>query len=369
MKRLVFSLLVALLALPLGAATAQDGDQAPPASYADVADQFSALEEEASAASEEVIDLFLSGDLETLHAHLNEEARAAITLPMLEQAYGMLTAGPPVGEQIGKRVLMVTGEISAAAAVYAWGEQQVQFTVAVDQSGQIAGLNFQPVLLLPDDPAAGIEIPVSFRLPFDGLWFVGWGGPDALHNYHVDAPPQRHAYDFLVWKDGSTYSGRGKEVEDYYAYGQPVLAPADGTVVRVVDGLKDVKPQIETDAENPAGNHVVIQVADEVYLLIAHLQAGTLLVAEGDTVAAGQEIGRVGNSGNTSEPHIHIHLQDTPDMFTYSEDGRITGLSDAIGLPLAFSAIEVNGKPFAKTVPLGGQFAQQRGEPACCTGL
>jgi len=369
MKRLVFSLLVALLALPLDAATAQDGDQAPPASYADVADQFSALEEEASAASEEVIDLFLSGDLETLHAHLNEEARAAITLPMLEQAYGMLTAGPPVGEQIGKRVLMVTGEISAAAAVYAWGEQQVQFTVAVDQSGQIAGLNFQPVLPLPDDPAAGYDSPVSFRLPFAGLWYVGWGGPDVLHNYHVGAPPQRHAYDFLVWKDGSTFSGDGTSNEDYYAFGQPVFAPADGTVVRAVDGLRDVKPQIETDGEHPAGNHVVIEVAEDAYLYIAHLQRGSLLVAEGDRVAAGQEIGRVGNSGNTTEPHIHIHLQDMPDMFAYNSAGAITSFTDAIGLPLPFSDIEVNGKPFVETVPLGGQFAQQRGEPECCTGL
>ncbi|NLF75825.1 MAG: M23 family metallopeptidase, partial [Chloroflexi bacterium] len=135
------------------------------------------------------------------------------------------------------------------------------------------------------------------------------------------------------------------------------------------DGLRDVKPQIETDGEHPAGNHVVIEVAEDAYLYIAHLQRGSLLVAEGDRVAAGQEIGRVGNSGNTTEPHIHIHLQDMPDMFAYNSAGAITSFTDAIGLPLPFSDIEVNGKPFVETVPLGGQFAQQRGEPECCTGL
>ena len=210
---------------------------------------------------------------------------------------------------------------------------------------------------------------MSFRLPFAGLWFVGWGGPDFLHNYHVGAPPQRHAYDFLVWKDGSTFSGDGTSNEDYYAYGQPVFAPANGTVVRAVDGLPDVKPQVETDGAHPAGNHVVIEVAEGAYLYIAHLQRGSLLVAEGDRVAAGQEIGRVGNSGNTTEPHIHIHLQDMPDMFAVDENGVITSFTDAIGLPLAFSDIEVNGKPFAEGIPLGGQFVQPRAEPPCCSGF
>jgi len=369
MKRMMFSLLVALLALPLGAATAQDGDQAPPASYADVAEQFNAREQEVIAASQEMIDLFLTGELEALHARLNEEASAAITLDMIEQAYALLTAGQPVGERLGGRALLVTHELSVTKAIYAWGEAQVAFRVVFDSSGAIAGLDFEPIQPLPDDPAAGYDSPVSFRLPFAGLWYVGWGGPDVLHNYHVGAPPQRHAYDFLVWKDGSTFSGDGTSNEDYYAFGQPVFAPADGTVVRAVDGLRDVKPQIETDGEHPAGNHVVIEVAEDAYLYIAHLQRGSLLVAEGDRVAAGQEIGRVGNSGNTTEPHIHIHLQDMPDMFAYNSAGAITSFTDAIGLPLVFSDIEVNGKPFAETIPLGGQFAQQRGEPECCTGL
>ena len=369
MKRIVFVVLIALFALPLSAATAQDGGEAPPLTYADVAGQFSALEEEASAASQEVIELFLDGELEALYARLNEEARAEITLDMIEQAYALLTAGAPVGERIDGRVLMVTHELTITRGIYAWEEIQVTFTVAFDSSGEIAGLDFQPVQPLPDDPAAGIEVPVNFRLPFDGLWFVGWGGPDPLHNYHVIAPPQRHAYDFLIWRDGSTFSGDGKSNEDYYAYGQPVLAPANGTVVRAVDDLPDVKPQVETDAEHPAGNHVVIRVARDVYLFIAHLQPGSLFVAEGDAVTAGQEIGRVGNSGNTTEPHIHIHLQNLPDMFAVDEDGAITGFTDAIGLPLAFSDIEVNGNPFARGVPLGGQFVQPRAEAPCCSGF
>lgn len=359
MKRLFFcGLILGLLALPTGMASAQGGEQVLPLTYADVAEEMAAAEQATLAAGEEVVSLFLDQDMETLYNRLNDEARAAISLEVLTQAYVQLTTVAPIGERIDYRVMPMSRDMAAIYMLYAWGETPIQLIAAFDASGQIAGLYFQPVMPLPDDPAAGYASPVSFRLPFEGLWYVGWGGPDVLHNYHVDAAPQRHAYDFLIWDNGSTFSGDGTVPQDYYAYGQTVFAPAAGTVVRAVDGLPDMLPQVETDAEHPAGNHVVIQVAEAEYLFIAHLQPGSLQVAEGDTVAAGQPIGLVGNSGNTSEPHIHVHLQDTPEMFTYDETWTITGLSEAIGLPLEFTGIRVNGEPVAVGVPLGGQFVQ-----------
>lgn len=63
--------------------------------------------------------------------------------------------------------------------------------------------------------------------------------------------------------------------EDYYAYGQPVLAPADGTVITVVDGLPDNQPQIETNEQHLAGNHVVIQTGESEFVFLAHLQPGS----------------------------------------------------------------------------------------------
>jgi murein DD-endopeptidase MepM/ murein hydrolase activator NlpD len=129
-------------------------------------------------------------------------------------------------------------------------------------------------------------------------------------------------------------------------------------VISVVDGLDEVQPQVEMDPEHPAGNHVVIQVAENEYLFIAHMQPGSIQVKAGDHVTAGQVIGLTGNSGNTSEPHIHIHLQDTPELVVTDDSGQITGLSDAQGLPLTFSNYLANGEPAELGEPLGGQFVQ-----------
>ncbi len=365
MKRVVWSLTVLLVAawvtvwaLPAGPAAAQEGDKTPPQSYEEVAEQVAALEKEALAAHEEIVAQFLAQDFEGVYARMNDEARGAITMEQLQTAYQQLTAFNSIGERLDYRAMAMSPNANVLMALYSWGQMPIRLITAIDAAGQISGLYFQLERPLPDDPAADFVSPVSFRLPFEGLWYVGWGGPDALHNYHVEAAPQRHAYDFLVWKDGSTFMDEGTANEDYYAFGQPIFAPADGTVVRAVSDLPDVLPQVETDSQNPAGNHVVIQVGEGMYLFIAHMQQNSVLVAEGDTVTAGQMIGLVGNSGNTSEPHIHIHLQNTPEMFTYDDAGAVNGLSDAIGLPLAFSGILINGEPVEMGVPLGGQFVQ-----------
>jgi murein DD-endopeptidase MepM/ murein hydrolase activator NlpD len=78
----------------------------------------------------------------------------------------------------------------------------------------------------------------------------------------------------------------------------------------------------------------------------------------GDTVQTGQMIGLVGNSGNTSEPHIHIHLQSTPELFKIDDSGQIVALSDALGLPIYFSNYLANGELIEAGEPLGGQFVQ-----------
>ena len=188
-------------------------------------------------------------------------------------------------------------------------------------------------------------------MPFEGVWFTFWGGDTAIQNYHVAVPMQRHAFDFLIWKDGSTYGGDGTEVTDYWTYGQRVLAPAAGTLVAVVDGLPDQVPQTGSDTVNPAGNHIVIEVAPNEFILIAHLQAGSILVEEGDAVESGQHIGLVGNSGTTIEPHIHVHLQDAPE-FSLA----------ASGLPLEFTNYLADGVSVTRNQPLADEFvANQAG--------
>jgi hypothetical protein len=102
---------------------------------------------------------------------------------------------------------------------------------------------------------------------------------------------------------------------DYTIYGQQAIAAADATVVHVIDGLRDQKPGgLPEGVTLPEadGNSVIAKLEDGLYMLYAHLQAGSLKVKEGDRVKRGDRIGLVGNSGNTSAPHLHFHVMDGP---------------------------------------------------------
>lgn len=178
----------------------------------------------------------------------------------------------------------------------------------------------------------------TVRLPADVPLIVAWGGDSIETNYHVVAPDQRWAYDFVV---APAAHGSAK-LEDYGCYGVPVVAPANGRIVKAHDGEPDAVPGVvSNNFTAPTGNHVVIQLDETgTYLLIAHLKPGSVTVKTGDTVAEGQVIGACGNSGNTSEPHIHMHHQ--------RQDPNLFPLNFAEGLPLYFR--DHDGPP----MPLGG---------------
>jgi murein DD-endopeptidase MepM/ murein hydrolase activator NlpD len=182
---------------------------------------------------------------------------------------------------------------------------------------------------------------VAFRLPLDGPITVVWGGPTEDVNYHVVAAEQRWAYDLLVTEQGRTHKGEGSRLEEYYAYGLPVLAPADGKVVETFNGDPDMKVGELGGGTTAAGNHIVIEVAPREFLWLCHLQPGSITVGSGDHVAEGQTVGKVGNSGNTSEPHLHVHLQDTNDL----------NLGE--GIPLEFHHYTINGRYVERGIPTG----------------
>ena len=120
------------------------------------------------------------------------------------------------------------------------------------------------------------------------------------------------------------------------------MSPGSGTVVTVISNLPDNPPGV-MDPTNPPGNFVVLDLGHKEYALLAHMQEGSVVVAEGDEVRPGQRIGLCGNSGNTSEPHLHFHLQDS----------RRFGKGD--GKPVFFSTYLSNGKPVARGEPVRGE--------------
>ncbi|MBN1876049.1 MAG: peptidoglycan DD-metalloendopeptidase family protein [Anaerolineae bacterium] len=198
-----------------------------------------------------------------------------------------------------------------------------------------------PASLRSTRPAATV------RLPSDVPMLVGQGGDRLENNNHADVPNQRWAYDFLVYP---YYTGSSR-LQDYGCYGVTVLAPAAGVVTTAHDGEPDTIP-----GESPTstrGNYVVIQLEETgTYLFIAHLKPGSVSVESGQRVEEGQPIGRCGSSGNSSEPHIHIHHQrQNPEA--YSDDF----IWFAEGLPLCFRDHD------GPAMPEGGFTEGTHGEP------
>jgi murein DD-endopeptidase MepM/ murein hydrolase activator NlpD len=206
-------------------------------------------------------------------------------------------------------------------------------------------------------PSAHDSAPsrVRFRVPLDGPVTVAWGGAALSENYHAVMPDQRWAYDLLVTRNGSSFRGAGARLEDFYAYGLEVVAPADGVVWHVQDGEPDGAIG-QRRLLRAFGNHLVLEVAPEEFLFIAHLQQASITVRPGDRVSAGQAIGRVGNSGNSSEPHVHVHVQDRPT------------LSFGEAIPFFFHGYRLDGREVVRGMPRGGRTVRTRVRTGAFTG-
>ena len=182
--------------------------------------------------------------------------------------------------------------------------------INLDAEGKIAGLLITPPP--SDTPKNMSRNKTNLILPFKGEWFVVWGGDTPEQNRHHDTPNQRFAFDILKTDEkGSTHKGSGLKNEDYYAFGQEIIAPAAGFVTYVVDGVHDNQPGAMNRMFVP-GNLVIIKHADGDYSLFAHFKQNSIRVKVVEKVVGGQTIGLCGNSGNSSEPHLHFQVQNTP---------------------------------------------------------
>ncbi|HLX72569.1 MAG TPA: protein kinase, partial [Verrucomicrobiae bacterium] len=152
---------------------------------------------------------------------------------------------------------------------------------------------------------------VVLSMPVRGDWLVVNGGNSSLINIHYPVKEQRNAVDMEKLVDGHERSGDAHKLESYPSWGETVYTPADGKVVVAGDDLDD-NVIGEMDRDQPAGNLICIDMGNNRYVMLAHLQKGSLKVAEGDTVHVGQPLAKCGNSGNTSHPHLHIQVQDQP---------------------------------------------------------
>jgi murein DD-endopeptidase MepM/ murein hydrolase activator NlpD len=250
-------------------------------------------------------------------------------------APGVKLAGPELHANEG---LVVMNE------VFAFNKRRD--TLRVRAEGTSAG---EPAELTATLPLTSDFPKTSWQFPLRGVSYVGWGA--SLHTAHRWVLPEAYALDIArLGGRGLTYRGDGKRFSDYYAYGTEILAAAAGKVVESANDIPEDQtllqlPDESTDAytarvrENQAklmktenglmGNYVLIDHGNREYSLYAHMQPGSVRVRPGDSVAAGALLGRLGSSGNSTEPHLHFHVCSGSSALQCS------------GVPVSFSNIKV----------------------------
>ena len=225
-------------------------------------------------------------------------------------------------------------------------KQPLNLEFSFDEEGKVAGFWVKPDAKPYPSTHENDSTRTVLRLPFHGTWTVFWGGKTMEQNYHVVARDQRFAYDIVMTENKSSHRGDGKKNEDYYCWLQPIVAPAAGTVTIAVDGVADNVPGSMNPMQR-AGNHVFLDHGNGEWSVFAHFQRGSLRVKPGQAVAAGDTLGLCGNSGNSSEPHLHYHLQNGP------------AFADADGLPAYFVDYVADDKPVARGIPVRGQVVRR----------
>jgi hypothetical protein len=227
-------------------------------------------------------------------------------VPLLALVVGLVAAIVAIRRRrLGAAIASTLGVCMVAFWPVAWNLQLLTVTY--------------PFSLSTSKPAATVRLPLEDRVR------VAWGGDDLAHNHHASAPDQRWAYDLTV----EPAFTRSPNLQDYGCYGKDVVAPAAGEIWVAHDGEPEQPPgALSANFRAPLGNMVAIRLETGTFLILGHLQKGSVAAQVGAHVEEGQVIGRCGNTGNTSEPHVHVHHQ--------RQDPRQYPIGFAEGLPLYF---------------------------------
>lgn len=255
---------------------------------------------------EEFIQRFLEQDYAYVFEHMTEELQQSIPLESLSEL------SEPFNQEVQDYYLEATMPFGSSYK-YTWLDDQRMRSVSIyiNMNNEISGFWIYPITTYPETDQVYSNIEYSF--PFKGQWFTYWGGMNEIVNYHYPFEEQRYAYDFLIMKNNYTFAADIESNESYYAYGESVYAPADGVVVTLEDGIEDNEPGT-MDPYHPEGNYIIIDHGQGEYSMLAHLQYGSIEVEVGDKVQRGDLLAHCGNSGNSSEPHIHFQIMDSPDI-------------------------------------------------------
>lgn len=258
---------------------------------------------------------------------------------------------PPVWFRVGARVRGVAtlagllGLVIGLAAFFAVPEGTIPVGLigGLCLIGAVALMLGLVLTLVPAGPSIAAR---EIAWPVRGRWRATNGPADNVPSHGTHGHGQTFAIDLVHEPDDDARPAFGagpafRPPDDFPGFGHELLAPADGDVVAVHDGARDHRSRSTWPAvgymllegmvreaigtKQVIGNFVVVDIGNSVYALLAHLQRGSATVGVGQSVQRGEPLGRCGNSGNSSEPHLHFQLMDHPRPFI------------AAGLPFAFS--------------------------------
>lgn len=202
---------------------------------------------------------------------------------------------------------------------------------------------------------------IAVDFPLRGIWITPNTPATKVPSHGTSSFGESYAVDFVMIPDNDPlkkpyrksffrYLFQGLDLSDFYGWGQTIYSPIKGEVVTVVDSVKERNPvRIVDDIANMfkvtrdftrhnaspdsvAGNYVLIKHSDDLFVLLAHLKKGSIMVKSGQKIQAGQPLGQLGHSGNSTMPHLHMQFMDSNDFAT------------AEGIPFVLRKYEVKRK-------------------------
>ena len=348
--------IIAVLLLP-ALIFAQTKPQSPkPAAAPSSGASYPVMSSQAKQRAQQISQMFEAGEVGAIWAALAEvtkksygsEEKLAATIKNLREHLGTETklADEEYAPSMGKlwTIYSRLSNFSKTTNV------QVVTNVAINERGQVEVFQVGPERNVYQGRFGGYKDATKLKLPFTGQWFVYQGGRSAFQNSNFNNDDQRFALDFALLKNGRPFSGEGNDNSDFYCFGQPVLATAEGTVVDVQDGYQDNPPGRPVN-DSPRGNMVLIAHGNGEFSLVTNLKQNSIKFKKGDKVKQGDVVAECGNSGPSPAPHVHYQLQNS------------AGLPLPDSLPAQFVDYIADGKLVPVGEPVRGQMVSNAPVP------
>ncbi len=284
------------------------------------------------------IDAFNTGAINEFRSFLDDTLKKRNSLKKLNTNFNQITS------QIGRIRSFTLDTIDKNTYTYRSVHQKMvtlKVIFGIDERGKVSKMSITSDYVYKDAPV--LERNKSeLILPFHGVWYVFWGGKKPSDNYHNSYPSMKGASDFWVMgSNGKSHRQGATRNEDFYAFGKEIIAPVDSKVIYAYDKIPDNKwPAMNSNAGT--GNVVLLETKNKEYIVLGHLMQNSVEVVEGQQVKQGEVIGLCGNSGKSTEPHLHFQIQNIPDF------------ASPKGAWVHFKKVNVNGTTKEDYIPVRG---------------